>query len=361
MSRLICISFFVTVSYAFVAYDCFTSTTNYTTIGITTVEECNTQVFDDIVVKQAYIQVVQEKRWRFLHVMHCNVVVTKLINYCGMHSHISAVSGGYTNYVMDIRKDECKSLHTEGVLKIEGSTIRGIKPNTTQDVNLVLSGTLDMNGNCVGKEYVTPSGSYSNVVVQISAKIALKDYDTLFEIKTSKIMFNDGTACDIDKSECLHPFYGKSFWMTSENENCSPTSRDIIYEGESQISSNDGSLKYGSVITVNKDTSLFTLVIKSISHICHQRAYSTSHDRIYVIIREQYGFFFTRSPMINQNVDLTMYMNSKIAYTTMVTEKLIKNMYRDLKKQDCELERLTLINRLAIIRQHPQSFGHIKT
>jgi hypothetical protein len=32
-----------------------------------------------------------------------------------------------------------------------------------------------------------------------------------------------------------------------------------------------------------------------------------------------------------------------------------------LEKQDCELERLTLINRLAIIRQHPQSFGHIKT
>lgn len=359
---LLCILIYTVYrAHAFRAYDCYALGANYTTISLKKVMTCPKLPETDIKVNEVQIQLVQEKDWTFLHVYHCNIVITKLITYCGMHSHSSAVDHGFDSHIWEISKGECIELTKTGTLMLDGRKFSKLQANTTQDISTTLVGQLDQYGNCRGASYTTPNRDYRDVVIQAIIKIELKDYNALFELSSGSLHFNGGTVCPIDKMQCIHPVYGQTFWINSDMEECTSSSRDVIFEGPATISYIKEQFEIGTLLSVNHGTNLFSLNIKGTGHVCHQRAYVTNHNGVFVVVQEKFGFFFKRERIMAQNIDLTMYMNSKIAYSTSLTESLVKQVYSDLTKRDCEIERMTILNKLAIIKQHPMAFGHIMT
>lgn len=343
------------------AYDCFHDESNLTVIDLTSVEACREPEASNIHVKHEQVQIIQERMWEHYHVYHCNIVVNRLISHCGMHSHSSLVDGGFSNHIVDISHSKCKNLHETGKIEINGYSFVGNKINATNNHQTTTVGELDNKGTCKGRSFSIPGKSYRNVVVQLSVSIALRDYYTMFELSSSTFTFNDGTTCHKNGNPCIHPDFGMTFWDVSDVSDCSKTSRDVIYEGPADIAGMSESVQPGDFLSVRSGTSLFSLKLTDTSYVCHQNAFATDHARIYVLLKAHYGFYFTSSSIHPRNTDMIMYMNSKIAYTTSHTEKLIQEVYSELSKRDCEVERIALENKLAIVRHHPQAFGHIET
>jgi len=346
---------------AFRAYDCVHPRSNFTIIPLGYIQECpeiiDTTVHDD----QVHLQVVQEKEWSELHVYQCSVKVTKTIYYCGMHSHISAVHGGLSNYIMDVDKTQCMTMMTDRVLHFESHKILGLVANSTRTFPLTIVGSLDTKGNCRGGKYIIPGYQYNDVVVQVSVTISLKDYNTVFQISSNNLLFNDGTTCSYSTRHCIHPVYGNTFWELGDKEQCSPVSRDVIYEGQATITYREEPFSMGSIVTVNQGTSLFSIKITRPSHVCHQQAFATDHPRIFILVKQNFGYYFSKSTINPRDVNLALYMNSKIAHSVHFLSKQIREIYIDLTHRDCLVERESMRNKLAIVKTSPMSFGNIVT
>lgn len=344
---------------AFRAYDCLHMNSNFSTVSLADVEHCPSRNDQSIILSNHQIQIVQEKEWSYLHVYHCSVNVIKNIHYCGMHSHISSVHTGLQSYLHDVSKSDCMGMISNGQILLEGHLISGLKSNSSMNHHITLAGIITDSGQCEGTSYIYAGKQYQSAIVQATIEINLKDYNTVFEISSQTINFNDGTVCPYDEGECIHPVHGNTFWESSQMEDCGMKSRDVLYEGPSTVSGTSKDMQINSVLSVNKGTSLFSLIIKGYNHVCHQRAYSTDHARIYIIKRESYGYYFQPSIINPRDVNLALYMNSKISYAVHHIEMEIKELYRELTSRDCEIERKGLINKLSIVRHHPMSFGNI--
>ena len=65
-------------------------------------------------------------------IIQCKVEVDRKIEYCGMHSHTSAVINGYKKYIQDVSRDQCNKMHKTGVFLASINThITGLRVNKT--------------------------------------------------------------------------------------------------------------------------------------------------------------------------------------------------------------------------------------
>jgi hypothetical protein len=343
------------------AYDCNHDFANITAIDLTGIADCPIVEDSNIKVDSVMVQVIQEKQWVERHVYHCSISMTTLIYHCGMHSHMSLVNSGYSTLILPISHETCMDIYKTNTYHYGIAIISGLQSNSTSSHTLTLAGQTSNDGSCKGQSYAIPGNSYDNVVVIGSFTITLKDYNALYEIKQDNMVLGDGTICKIYEHECIHSVYGYTFWEMGDNDKCHDTSRDVLYEGIATITYKDDIYEKSSVITVNRDNHLFSLVVIKPGHVCHQKAYITDHSRIFVIKQETYGFYFKPSYSNPRNIDLTMYMNSKLTYAVGHIETQIKNVYTELTTRDCMIERSSLYNKIMIARHHPLSLGNIIT
>jgi len=56
-------------------------------------------------------------------VTQCKVEVDRIINYCGMHSHVSIVHNGRREYIQEIGEQSCRRLHETGTITIANAII----------------------------------------------------------------------------------------------------------------------------------------------------------------------------------------------------------------------------------------------
>lgn len=357
--RLYMLCMLVASCYAFVAYDCMHANSNVSVVSLIDVDECQVKNDDQIKTKTIAIQVIQEKDWINIHIYHCKINVVKLISYCGMHSHTSMVDAGIQSYLHDVDHTECLTIHNSKSLVIERGLISGLKHNSTSSHSLTLAGTVNPSGECKGVTYVDSKSRYQNVIVTASIEISLKDYYSMVEIKSKSVVFNDGTNCDLSSLHCIHPVYGSTTWKESDVDDCNKHSRDVIYEGVARVTSDTGDMKPNALINVHQGTSLFSLQLKSPVFSCYQKGFTTDHNRVIVLERPAYGFYFEKKVIDPRNIDLTMYMNSKLSYVFGHIDVVIKELYKDLTQRDCELERMTLYNKLNVARYHPHTLGNL--
>ncbi|KAI4474411.1 hypothetical protein M0802_015621 [Mischocyttarus mexicanus] len=65
-------------------------------------------------------------------VIQCKVVITRIVQYCGMHSHVSAVQGGLAEYLLEPTQRQCRKMHKTGTLVIGNNVnIANLKVNAT--------------------------------------------------------------------------------------------------------------------------------------------------------------------------------------------------------------------------------------
>ena len=76
--------------HAIIGYDCGTNHLNITTLSLLEVGECDIPE-PQVQVEKIYVQLLQLSDFTLTKIIQCKVEVDRKIEYCGMHSHTSAV------------------------------------------------------------------------------------------------------------------------------------------------------------------------------------------------------------------------------------------------------------------------------
>ena len=153
-----------------VAYDCTNAQTVVASVDALNVGDCIKENVSDLVLKNQSIQLIQEATVTNMKVWHCKLEELTVVSHCGIHSHISAVQAGLQRNLIDISRSKCLKLHRDGYFQYRGTTIEGIKPNTTTERHITAYGILENDGTCYGAAFSTPTGTYTNAVMQVSIK-----------------------------------------------------------------------------------------------------------------------------------------------------------------------------------------------
>lgn len=83
----------------------------------------------------------------------------------------------------------------------------------------------------------------------------------------------------------------------------------------------------------------------------------TEHLKLFVLedLKEKTFLFKANSPV--ENSDIFTYVNLKFVYVERYFKRQINQIYYDLLKHKCELERMMLINALSTAAQAPDEFA----
>ena len=118
-------------------------------------------------------------------IIQCKVEVDRKIEYCGMHSHTSAVINGYREYIQEVSRDQCSKMHETGVFLVSLNTqITGLKIKRTSSDAIMLAGSTQVNGQCSGSQYSDLFGTWENVIVYAKYRITLQEYQAAININT---------------------------------------------------------------------------------------------------------------------------------------------------------------------------------
>jgi len=132
---------------------------NITLVSQLSVNDCNLQ-YHAPNSSDVYIQLLQLSKYNYAEVMQCKVQISRRIQYCGMHSHISAVTNARVEYLLDVSYTKCLRMFQDGTLTIGNSgIIDGLKPNTSDSRSVMLAGSIKNDGSCQGTQYSDPYGT----------------------------------------------------------------------------------------------------------------------------------------------------------------------------------------------------------
>lgn len=149
---------------AMIGYDCGSKILNMTTISLLDIDECDIET-DRVDTALIDVFLLQLNEYEHVNVIQCKVEINRVINYCGMHSHISIVQNAYMEYVHTVTREACQAAHDHGTFRIGNTIIDGLLPNSTTLQSIALAGSVTSGGACSGTQYSDPYGTWDSVVV----------------------------------------------------------------------------------------------------------------------------------------------------------------------------------------------------
>jgi len=130
--------------------------TQLSLIHVQTCKICN----NDISPKPTFIQLIQKPDVRLVKVSQCKIKITHHIHYCGMHSHLSAVSKGYASYILEVGEQSCRSIiSTKTCYLNQNNAISALKINSTSITPKTFAEKIKNDGSCNGDSYSDFYGS----------------------------------------------------------------------------------------------------------------------------------------------------------------------------------------------------------
>lgn len=345
---------------AIVAYDCGGTYLNVTTVSLLRPGDCDLDI-EKPTNTSTYIQLLQLSSYAYTEVFQCKVEIMRTIHHCGMHSHISVVHNGYANYLQETSRSRCIQMHKEGLLKVgTGDIIDGLKPNHTYYRSITLAGRVSVDGTCKGVQYSDHYGTWDDVVVQASLKIALRTAYVPVKLNSGKIMLKSGTVCDLADESCIDIDDGYTFWNSVPTGTCDFEMYDILYEGVA--------IKYqGTLNTHTYNTTIFTLESQDttfaltqtkIHTICGYTLYGTEHPKLFIFETQKGNIFKSKTKTAVNNLDLFTYTNSKFVYVEKHMRQQLNSLYQDIITQKCELEKQVIQNTLSLAELRPDEFAY---
>lgn len=348
----------VNSSLAFIGYDCGPKSLNVTTVSLLDVGPCD---IPDKKVQETdqFIQLLQINDHQETQVMHCKIEIKRHIFYCGMHSHISAVAGGYAEYIHEIDRETCNNLYHTGAYQLNYERlISGIKKNETNSFPITFAGSLGPDGACKGVYYSDPYGSWEDVTVQGLLKITVTVQKAKVNLNTNKIHLKSGTVCKYSDGTCMDQEAGRSYWTMFPADPCRFEQYSIIFRGNVAKITDTSADNPQIIYTMTRDDITFALTKKSSRSICGYDVILTEHPKL-IIFETDPETYFARPPNEPMHrVDIFTYMNSKFVYVERHIRTQMARLYRDVLMQRCETERETLKNALAIATQAPDQFAY---
>ena len=344
--------------YGFIGYDCGSRHLNITTLSLLEVGECELPE-SKINITREYLQLLQINEYTETKVIQCKLEIHRTIYHCGMFSHISIVSNGENEYILEVSKSLCEDLHKTGNLMIHAShMISGIKINQTKTHSIVFAGYVNGDGKCDGSGYSDPFGTWENVVVQGTIKITLMEQIAQIKLNSNTIRLRSGTTCSLSEENCIDQEGGYTFWKSIPKDNCNFQEYSVLYEGlANKMVDYDFNQKQIIYSLVTQDIT-FALAAKGQQSVCGYTLIKTEHPKLLIFETEKENRFTDTKHISVSNLDIFAYVNSKFVYVEKHIRSQMKQLYRDVLTQKCNLERQTLKNTLTIATQAPDEFAY---
>lgn len=339
-----------------IGYDCGGATTNITTLSLLEVGECDIP-HQEVNVSKKYIQLLQINQYSSIHVIQCKVEIYRQIRRCGMHSHTMDVLNGEYSYIESVTMDECKRMHNTGRTKIGRTEISGIHRNMTTSRPVVIAGDIGPDGSCQGVYYSDPYGTWASVIVKGTVKISLRDYTATVNVDANKVQMLSGTSCELNEGQCIDIDGGNTFWNPLPEDSCKSNRYGLLYEGYADQTEDIHSNFKQTVYSMTEGEIIFALTSKDRTNVCGYTLIRTEHPKLIIVEIERGNPFIRKELIAVNNLDIFAYVNSKFVYVEKHIRTQMKQMYRDILIQRCNLERQVLQNALTLARKSPDEFA----
>lgn len=337
----------ITPTSGLLGYDCGGVNLNITSLSLTDMAECNLPDIEPD-AEDAYLQLLQLNEFDHTEVIQCRIEIDRDISYCGMSSHVSVVENGKRNFIKEMDRGACKRLHDTGTLYLGNKgLITDIRANATTRVSLTLAGTTATNGYCEGTQYTDRLGTWSNVVVQGTVKITLRQFRTAVKHSTNEIILPSGIHCRTSDGECMDD-ETSTFWSTIPTDSCHFNQYDVLYEGKAHRLKPKPGRDSPVIYTINTRETTFALAQTTDMEICGYKILSTEHPKLFILETKQGRSFKTRAKVSVDNLDIFTYVNSKFVYVEKHMRTQLSQLYRDIMEQKCALEKQVLENVLSL-------------
>ncbi|KOC58953.1 hypothetical protein WH47_00965 [Habropoda laboriosa] len=342
---------------ALIAYDCAGRSLNIATFSLTNIGNCEIPSSQPHTENQ-FIQLLQRTEYTNTRTIQCKIKMDRIIYYCGMHSHISAVQGGQREYLMDVTNELCNQLHKTGQVQFSATDmITGLKANSTTTRSLALAGTLTLDGQCTGAQYSDPFGTWNNVVVQASITITLRSFYAPIRIKTSQVILPSGRHCLVTEEYCEDTEGEATFWTTTSEDNCHFNRYDVLYEGTATKIVPPNSTIGTTIYSLTSDDITFALTTTSSQTLCGYVLLKTEHPKLFILATSKGNTFKSKEKIEVNNLDLLTYVNSKFVYVERHIKTQITELYTNIVHQKCVLEQQVLRNALALANVQPEELA----
>lgn len=344
-----------TPTQAMIGYDCGGEGLNITTLSLTDIGNCQLDDWEPQ-AEETYVQLLQISEFDHTEAVQCRIEVDRTIYHCGMHSHASAVHNGKHEYIQEISGQKCKTLHSNGAIFLgHNALITGIKPNITTSRSITLAGIIEVNGRCSGTQFSDPYGTWDNVVVQASIKITTRKLELPIKYSTNEIILPAGVRCLATDWECIDADGMATFWTTVPRDNCQTQKYDVLYEG---IAHKLTQPKSPTIYTVTTRDTTFALAETSETNICGYKVMQTEHPKLLILETKKGRTFKTTAKISVDNIDIFSYVNSKFIYVEKHQNTQLTQLYRDIMKQKCVLEKQILENALSLSSISPDEMAY---
>ena len=148
-----------------------------------------------------------------------------------MHSHISIVVNGPSEYIQDVTRDQCNRMHTMVTFLVAPSLqISKLEVNKTMFHSVILEASVTPNGDYTATQFSNPYGTWNNVVVQAIFKITLQEQYATIHLYSNKIQLGSGIICTLSDTYSIDVQYGRTFWKTLPDDVCNFNKYEVIYE-----------------------------------------------------------------------------------------------------------------------------------
>ncbi|XP_076479609.1 uncharacterized protein LOC117165189 [Bombus vancouverensis nearcticus] len=360
MNRLVIVLTLIKIAYGLVGYDCNGNHLNVTTISLNSIGDCSIQP-TMTETQDIYIQLLQLSEFEFTNVRQCKVQITRIVYYCGMHSHTSAVHNGFAEYLHETTDQQCARMHQDSTFSLgPQNLIVGLKDNATETRSLVLAGKLTDDGSCQGTQYVDPYGSWEKVVVQVTVRISLKSAVVPVRIEANKILLKSGTVCTFSEGNCLDAEDGYTYWQPQPPSPCKFDQYDVLYEGIAtkiqEIKTNRESAQPVYALTTQEVT--FALTKTGEQPLCGYTLLSTEHPKLFLLETTRGNTFISKSKTAVENLDIFAYVNSKFIYVEKHIKRQMTTLCHDILTQRCTTQKKLIENALSLAILLPDEFAY---
>jgi len=307
--------------------------------------------------EETYIQLMQLADYDKTAVTQCKIEIDRTINYCGMHSHVSAVHNGRREYLLEIGEQACKRLHDTGAISIGNAVLDQVVKNTTNLRSAMLAGSVSVDGRCAGSQYSDGYGSWENVIVQASIKITLRTFTASVKRSTGKVLLPTGTQCDLTQNYCIDADGAENYWSSLPVDSCHFDRYDILYQGLAVKLTPKDVQATPVIYTVTTQETTFALAKASELSLCGYNLIQTEHPKLFILETQEGRTFKTKTKISVDNLDIFSYVNSKFIYVEKHIKTQLTQLYRDIMEQKCALEQQILRNALSLASVAPDEMA----
>jgi len=347
----------IPTTYGLIGFDCGGQRMNITSVSLLNIDNCDL-TFQTPNSSNVYIQLLQLSEYNYAEVMQCKVQISRRIQHCGMHSHVSAVNNARVEYLLDIGYTRCLRMFQDGTLTVGNSAIiDGLKPNSSDSRSVMLAGSIKNDGSCQGTQYSDPYGTWDNVIVDAIVRIDLRSSFVPVHLSTGRIMLKSGAVCELADGFCIDYEDGHTYWKPMPTSSCNFHQYDVLYEGlATKITT--GAASSPTIYTLTTEDITFALTKTKEQPLCGYTLLRTEHPKLFILETNKGDTFAARGAIPVNNLDIFTYVNSKFVYVEKHIRRQMTSLYYDVMRQRCELEKEVLRNTLSFATLQPDEFAY---